>query len=128
MQPLTPLTTSFLEALSHLSIYVPQECLFLLWGCTVTLMGLFGKTQASNEAWVLGAVCFEQALQIQGGACIWEAGPTLWSYKLRSVCRMFARWLVPSSPAIALSDVLPGSVLAFCFCFSYGSCLEGTKQ
>lgn len=56
----------------------PRNACFF-YGDAVTLMGLSGKTQASNEARVLGAVCFEQALQIQGGACLWEAGPTLWS-------------------------------------------------
>lgn len=91
-------------------------------------MGPIGKTQPLNKATVFGAVCFEQALQIQGRACILELGSMFWQLTPKSVCRLFARWLVLSRPSIPLPAALPGSVLAFSFCLSYGSCLERKKQ
>ena len=116
MQLLTPLRMSFLEALPHLPISFPWENWFLLWGCTATFLGPFSKTQVFTWSLGLGAVCFEEALQIQGGVCISEAGgPVFWNLMPWSVCRRFPHWLVLSSPWIPRPDALPGSILAFLF-------------
>lgn len=82
-------------------------------------MGPFGNTQVLNEARVLrtSPPDSRRSLLLGSWATVLESQP--------EVSAEFAHWLVPSSPSVPFQLcclVLSG------FHFSYGLCLEGTRQ
>ena len=104
MQLLTPLWMSFLEALPPLPTDFPWDSWFLWWGCTASLMGSFGKTQAVHEARAGGQYVLKtpSRFMVVLTAGKWGQCFGIW---------WFARWLVLSNPWFPW----PGSILTFFF-------------